>query len=428
MYNAKAIQENSKDKTKMITDDVRRRARFLVFTAWLAYTLAYVGRLNYSASIVEIISQTGAGKEAAGAVSSFFYAAYGAGQLINGLLSKKYNPRISVAVALIGSAAANLAMTLCPGVYAMRFVWFLNGAFQSVLWSSIVKETADLVPADMLPNAAFALSSPVAVGTFGAYGLAALFSALKMKYTFIFYISAVLLVFAGIFWFLSVGKLQKKLPRAIAEQSAGERKKLKLTPVFVITGALLLLASVSNGFIKDGITTWTPSVLTESFGVEKSVSIIITLVLPLMGIIGAWIARTVYKRIKGDGRQGMLYFGITTVLLTAGLLTLPVKSVPLTVVLFAATACIMMAENTLITSLIPMNTKDKSNSGLVAGLFDTFVYLGSSIGTVALGGIAEKRTWNAVFLCLVIVAGFAFVINAAEAFLPLHKGSEETEL
>ena len=110
----------------MVTDDVRRRAWFLVFTAWLAYTIAYVGRLNYSASIVEIISQTGAGKEAAGAVSSFFYAAYGAGQLINGILSKKYAPRISVTVALIGSAASNFAMTLCPDVSGMRFVWFFN--------------------------------------------------------------------------------------------------------------------------------------------------------------------------------------------------------------------------------------------------------------------------------------------------------------
>ncbi len=412
----------------MITDDIKRSARFLVFTAWLAYTIAYIGRLNYSASIVEIISQTGAGKDAAGAVSSFFYAAYGAGQLVNGVLSKKYNPRYSVAVALIGSAAANFAMTLCPGISAMRFVWFVNGVFQSVLWSSIIKETADLVPAEMLPNAAFALSSPVAIGTFGAYGLAAVFSALKMKYSLIFYICSVLLVFAGVFWFISVGNAQKKLPRAIAESKEGTRKKTKMSPAFVITGALLLLAAVSNGFIKDGITTWTPSVLTESFGVTKSVSIIITLVLPLMGIVGAWIARTVYKRIHGDGKQGMLYFGVATVLLTAGLLTLPVRSVPLTVVIFAATACFMMAENTLITSLIPMNTKDKSNSGLVAGLFDTFVYVGSSIGTVALGGIAENRTWNAVFVCLIIVAAFAFVITSAEAFLPLHKKTEEANL
>lgn len=399
----------------MVTDETKRRARFLIFTAWLAYTLAYVGRLDFNASIVEIIAQTGAGKDAAGAVSSFFYISYGAGQLVNGILSKKYNTRYSVAVALLGSAASNFAMTLCPSVSVMRFVWFANGAFQSVLWSSIVRTTADLVPSSMLPGAAFVLSSPVAVGTFGAYCLAAAFSAMGASYNIIFYISTVLLLFAGVFWFVAVGNAQKNLTAAAAEQTDGTKAKRKLTPVFVISGILLLLGAIANGFLKDGITTWTPSVLSEDYGVTKSLSIIITLVLPLMGIAGAWVAKTIYKRQQNSGVQGAVYFGAGSALLLAGLLTFRFKSVPLTITIFAITACIMMAENTLLTSLIPMNTENKSDSGLIAGVLDTFVYVGSSIGTVALGSIAERSTWYYVFVCLTAVSAGALLISAVSA-------------
>ena len=78
----------------MITSLSNKKSNLLIFLCWAAYTVAYVARLNYNASMVEILSQLGTTKEAAGTVSSFFFFAYGAGQLINGLLSKRYNTNI----------------------------------------------------------------------------------------------------------------------------------------------------------------------------------------------------------------------------------------------------------------------------------------------------------------------------------------------
>ena len=115
----------------------------IIFICWLAYTAAYVGRLNFSASNVAIIEALGATKPDAGLVSSFFFFAYGAGQLINGLLSKKYNTKYSVTVALLASCIINLSMTFCDGINAMKYLWFLNGVFQSILWSSIIKILSD---------------------------------------------------------------------------------------------------------------------------------------------------------------------------------------------------------------------------------------------------------------------------------------------
>ena len=78
---------------KMINSLSNKKSNFLIFLCWAAYTAAYVGRLNFNASIVAIISDLGVTKADAGLVSSFFFFAYGAGQLINGILSKKYNAK-----------------------------------------------------------------------------------------------------------------------------------------------------------------------------------------------------------------------------------------------------------------------------------------------------------------------------------------------
>ena len=78
-----------------------RQAKRLIFLCWLAYTTAYLGRLNFSACLVDIIDTLGTTKQAAGLVTSCFFFAYGAGQLINGILSKRYRPRIVIAAALL---------------------------------------------------------------------------------------------------------------------------------------------------------------------------------------------------------------------------------------------------------------------------------------------------------------------------------------
>ena len=94
---------------------VRKRDIRIIFICWLAYTAAYVGRLNYNASIVALIADLGVTKAEAGLVSSFFFFAYGAGQLVNGILSKKYNAKIMIffhmRVFLLSDSQGELAPT-----------------------------------------------------------------------------------------------------------------------------------------------------------------------------------------------------------------------------------------------------------------------------------------------------------------------------
>ena len=59
----------------------KKNASLLIFGCWLVYTAAYVGRLNYSASMAEIIEALGISDPEGGLVYSCFAIAYGVGQL-----------------------------------------------------------------------------------------------------------------------------------------------------------------------------------------------------------------------------------------------------------------------------------------------------------------------------------------------------------
>ena len=393
----------------MINKLSNKKSNLLIFLCWAAYTSAYVARLNYNASMVEILSQLGTTKEAAGTVSSFFFFAYGAGQLVNGLLSKRYNTKYSVMIALAASSVINLSMTFCSGIDSMKYLWLLNGVFQSILWSSLIKTLSDNLADNKLSKAVLVMSTTVASGTFTAYGLAALFSALDMKWTSIFYVASAVVGIVAVVWFIGMSSITSSKEKAEIEEKE-ERKKLSLTPAFVFSVIVILISAVANGFIKDGITTWVPSILKEEFGVPSSLSIIVTLLLPVLSIFGASLVKMLHKKQKNENAlNGIFYFAA---IIFAGLiiLTLNLKSVPLTLALFGGTACLMAAVNNVITSVVPLYSRDKIDSGLSAGLLNTFCYVGSTMATSLLGRIADTKGWNDVFITILIFAVVAFSV------------------
>ena len=393
-----------------------KKSNFLIFLCWAAYTAAYVARLNYNASMVEILSQTGTTKEAAGTVSSFFFFAYGAGQLINGLLSKRYNTKYSVAAALSASCIINLAMTFCQGIDAMKYLWFFNGVFQSVLWSSLIKTLSDNLDDSKLSKAVMVMSTTVASGTFAAYGLAALFSYLRFDWTTIFFVASALVGAVAVLWFIGMGTVGKvNTEKEINEAKA--KSKLSFTPVFVISIAVILISAISNGFIKDGITTWVPSILKEEFGVSSSLSIIVTLLLPVLSIFGTSLVNALHKNQKDENALNGIFYFVSIIFTVLIILTLNLKSVPLTLLLFGGIACLMSAVNNVITSIVPLYSRDKIDSGFSAGLLNTFCYIGSTLATSMLGRIADTKGWNDVFICILIFTAVSFAVCLVSAIL-----------
>lgn len=393
-----------------------KKSNFLIFLCWAAYTFAYVARLNYNASMVEILSQLGTTKEAAGTVSSFFFFAYGAGQLVNGLLSKKYNTKYSVSIALVGSCILNFTMTLCADINEMKFVWFFNGVFQSILWSSLIKTLSDNLADNKLSKAVMVMSTTIATGTFMAYGFAALFSYLKLSWNLIFYVASALVGIVAVLWFIGMNTIQNTKQK-ISVDKKPIKNNISLTPVFVVSIVVVLISAISNGFIKDGITTWVPSILKEEFGVSSSLSIIVTLLLPVLSIFGTSLVNTLHKKQKNENVLNGIFYFATVILAGFIILTLNLKSVPLTLALFCGIACLMSSVNIVITNIVPLYSRDKMDSGLLAGLLNTFCYIGSTLATSLLGKIADTKGWNAVLICIFLLTVISFIVCCISVLL-----------
>ena len=199
-------------------------------------------------------------------------------------------------------------MTFCQAIDSMKFLWLLNGIFQSILWSSIIKTLSDNLADNKLSKAVMVMSTTVASGTFMAYGFAALFSYFKLNWTLIFYVASALVAIVAVLWFVGMSTIQKPKKEAIITNET-TNNRMSLTPVFIISMVVILVSAVTNGFIKDGITTWVPSILKEEFGVASSLSIIVTLLLPVLSIFGTSLVTALHKKQKDENAlNGIFYF------------------------------------------------------------------------------------------------------------------------
>ena len=370
----------------------------IIFICWLAYTAAYVGRLNFSASIVTIVSELGVTKADAGLVSSFFFFAYGAGQLINGILSKKYNSKIMIFLSLAFSSVFNLMMPLCSDISVMKYIWLGNGIVQSVLWSTLIKTLSDYLSDKKLPKAILAMSTTVAIGTFVAYGISSL-CVHAGNWQTVFYIAAAVLIISAFVWLILFGKPQKRAD--IKEEAKGE--KIKMSKSVLAALMLAAFAGIANGFIKDGINTWVPSVLYEEFNVSQSLSIFLTLFLPLVSTMGAAIAKKVHEKIKSHAVMNMIFFAVSALLCAGILLSLKLNSIVAIMICFIGVACGMSMINNVITSMFALDYRRLLNAGFAAGLLNTFCYIGSTTTSYTLGAVSQSYGWNAVFFIMLAI-------------------------
>lgn len=371
-----------------------------LFICWLAYTVTYIGRLNYAASIVEIIDSLSITRAEAGLVSSSFFFAYGIGQFVNGMLCQKYNSRVMIFVALAVSSAINLTMGLLPNIVAMTVLWAVNGFAQSIMWSSLIKMLSEYMPKKLLPRSIVVMSTTVAIGTFIAYGLSSLCVYLG-SWRAVFFASAGLVAIAAVIWFIYIGKFEKTAEKIVAEETSDpihNNGKLNLKIGIVLCFAMIAIMGLANGFLKDGVTTWVPNILYEVFFVEKHYSILLTLLLPLISILGAVICQFMNKFLKSQVLICALMYVVSGFALL--LIYFVNGSLALTLIAFMTVATAMAGANNVLTSALPLELRSIASSGKTAGLINTFCCLGSTVATYSLGYLADGSGWDTVILTL----------------------------
>jgi sugar phosphate permease len=163
-------------------------------------------------------------------------------------------------------------------------------------------------------------------------------------------------------------------------------------------------------FIRDGVVTWLPSILKQDFGVKESLSILLTMILPEISLLGAFLVQWLKKLWKGHLFLECLLFTVSAASVFSIVMLYPQKNTVLTLLFFAIMYLMVCGIVNITTSLIPFSIRKYGNVGSISALLDACCYAGAVCSTYAFGAIADHSGWMAVIQIAALVAAVSAVI------------------
>lgn len=374
----------------------KRQARRIIFLCSLVYMISYITRSNYSAVISEMVTSTGLSKSALSVALTGSFITYGAGQLVSGWFGDKLQPRTLIAAGLATTGCMNLLIPLCQDPTQMAIVWCLNGLAQAFMWPPIVKLMFVALTLEDYSRGCVKVSWGSSIGTILVY-LAAPVLILTLGWKSVFNFSAVFGFLGIALWLPFCPKIQLQ-PRE--KKQAGHKGNLRaVLPALV----LVMLSIMMQGILRDGITTWMPSYIAETFGLRNEISILAGVILPVFTIFCYSFANFLYMKVKNPVVCAAGIFG--TAAIASGLLYVfcagsPILSVALSAVI---TGC-MHGVNLMLNGISPTFFAKDGNVGFYSGLLNSCTYIGSAISAWLIPLASENAGWTAAIGIWFLVA------------------------
>ena len=381
------------------------RQRQVLTLCALMYTAAYVCRLNLSAALGGIMEEMHLSMVRGGMLQTMFAIIYAAGQFLNGAIVDRVNPARHILLGLAGSAACNLAMGLCASYPAMLAVWSLNAAFQSMMWTPVMRLIAvHFLDDSSRERANTTISFMLIGGHFAAWAVSGFVSA-AADWQLSFIVPAV----------LAIAVCAAMLPTIRTLDVRQQDTKIHAQPphdpalqALLSTGFfLVLLSCVLYGFIRDSVVTWTPTILAGISGGSTVSSAAFTLILPVINIFGVMLGSVL-------SRRGAKAHAVVIVMMAAAILysaaMLSADGMLPTAVLLGGICAAMYGANPALTGLIPLEYDRIGKTSLTAGMIDSFIYAGSALAGVFGGSIFEAMGTHMLYGSWIIAGSASSVL------------------
>lgn len=419
---AHVSKKEIKREIKRMSKNEEKYRVLLVWLCVISYFVSYITRVNYNSVLLEIEKVAGFDKVSAALAPTGSCITYGGGQLISGWLGDRISPKLMVLMGLLLSAAMNLAVPLFTYPAFVLCFWCVNGFAQALIWPPLVRLMSTYLDEDQYKKSCVQVTCGSSVGTIAVYLLAPLCISRGSWRSLFFLCAATALVFSVI-WFMGVGAAEKRLRKFVANHTSGlpagegnlqNKEGVRSHTPFLLIG-MIMVAIVMQGILRDGVTTWMPSYLSDTFHLGSAVSVLSGIILPIFGICCLQLTLQLNRRlIKNELLcAGSLFLPscLSALLLLMMFSANPVLSVFLSAVI---TGC-MYGVNVILASMLPRYFGKNGRVSFISGLFNSCTYVGSALSGSGSALIAQTAGWPAVILfwCGAALVGTLLCVKAA---------------
>lgn len=405
----------------------RAEARRLTLLCAAVYFCSYLTRLDYGAVMVEMVRAEGFSRVDASAALTGLFITYGFGQLISGYLGDRVRPQLLIFLGLIACGLMNLLIPFCPSPAWMTVVWSVNGLAQAMMWPPLVRIMSQHMTESEYKVATVHVSWGSSLGTIVIYLMIPLLLQVS-SWRGVFYCAAAVGMGMAAFWMARYGRVERTLPlqeQAAPAEEPGDAGKSggglrALMPLL----AIMMGVIICQGTLRDGITTWMPTYLADTYHMESGKSILTGVLLPLFGMvcyqIVLWMNR---KLVKNELQCAAIIFGVGLVSLLA-LRLLHAHSFALSVLILAFAVASMHGVNLIMTCMTPKYLAGSGKISMISGLLNACTYIGSALSMYGVALIADRFGWTVTesLWCAVALLGTLCAAACVPKWGKLRKG------
>ncbi|NLB80978.1 MAG: MFS transporter [Clostridiaceae bacterium] len=382
--------------------------KYLSALCFIAYFTSYITRINYGAIVAEIVTAEGILKSSASFVITAGFISYGIGQLISGFLGDRLSPKKIIFWGLIATSVLNLLMPFCKTVHNMIIVWVFNGFAQAMLWPPLVKILSTYLSKEDFRKSCVTVAISSSAGTIAVYLFAPMIIYLSGWRT-VFFVSGTIGMIIAFIWILGVSKIESHSNENNEQQEQiivdiNKNDNISLKNLIFPSGLIFIaIGLIMQGILKDGVTTWMPSYISETFNLDSSISILSAVVLPVFSIICFEFASFLQKKVFTNEltcATVMFFAGFSAIVV---LVFLSSYSVFLSIALASIITGCMHGVNFMLNSLVPVHFNKFGNVSRISGMLNFFSYTGSALSIYGIAKLSEVCGWQyTVFVWAVI--------------------------
>ncbi|HTJ84770.1 MAG TPA: MFS transporter [Polyangiaceae bacterium] len=380
------------------TTQFRHRRFWNWFPAGMTYAFLYFARYNLTA----YKNAVGMSHDAYGTIDLWGAVVYGVAFIVNGPLTDRVGGRITLLLAAVGAAGANLGMAAMAfggwapektGTFVLLYV--VNMYFQSFGAVSIVKVNASWFHLRERGTFGGIFGILISLGVYFAYDWGPRIAKLFPHPAYVFVVPPVALLVAAVADFFLVRDTPGQAGHAdfdTADASSGDTgDKVSLLDVakrMLTNKTILTIAAIEfcSGFLRNAIMKWYQP---YAKGIGISSTIVPSnwgMLLCCAGILGGVFGGTISDHLFGSRRgpvSSILYGGMVV---GAGVMYLTLGTMALGWTVVFMSLCVIGVHG-MLSGTASMDFGGKKNVGVAVGIIDGFVYLGTALQDGLLKGI-----------------------------------------